>query len=241
MTTDAELCRRLVGLIDLTSLNDARDDDIAALCAKVITPEGPVAAVCSWPEHAAEMARRLQGTPVKIAVVLNFPGGNEPKDKVLEVARKAMEGGAQELDLVWPYRAWLEGDQAQAADLVRDVKAVAGDRCLKVILESGALGESEAISAASAELITAGADMLKTSTGKIPQGANLPAASTMLNAIRTSGRPVGFKASGGIRTPVEAAAYLSLAEEIMGPDWATVDRFRVGASRLLDALLEAKA
>lgn len=239
MTASAETSRRLIGLLDLTSLNDARDDDIPGLCARALTPAGPVAAVCSWPEFAREMARRVAGRGPKIAVVIDFPEGEGTLGAVLSEAEKALADGAEELDLVWPYRAWLVGERRQAAELVRAVKRVAGAARLKVILETGVLAEPELIAAASADAIEAGADMLKTSTGKTAQGASLQAAEAMLQAIRASGRDVGFKASGGIGTVPEAAAYVALAENIMGAGWVDPRHFRIGASRLLEALLKA--
>ena len=230
---------RLIGLLDLTSLNDGHDDDIAGLCARALTPLGPVAAVCSWPEFATDMVRRMAGRGPKVAVVLDFPEGHGPLEAVLSEARQALADGAEELDLVWPYRTWQAGERQTALDLVRALKQVSGSARLKVILETGVLRDPGAIAAASKDAIEAGADMLKTSTGKTASGASLPAAEAMLRAIQASGREVGFKASGGIGTVDQAAAYLSLAEEIMGAGWATPDRFRIGASRLLDALLKA--
>ena len=240
MTAPAGLSRRLVGLLDLTSLNDARDDDITGLCARALTPMGPVAAVCSWPEFAKEMARRVAGRGPCVAAVINFPSGEGPADAVLSEATHALDDGAGELDLVWPYRAWLSGDRRKATNLVRAVREVTGPRRLKVILETGVLADSNLIAAASTEAIEAGAEMLKTSTGKTVPGASLPVAEAMLRAIRASGREVGLKASGGIGSVQEAAAYLALAERIMGVGWATPEHFRIGASRLLDALLKAE-
>ena len=239
MTVSEATCRRLIGLLDLTSLNDGHDDDIAGLCARAITPHGPVAAVCSWPEFASDMAGRVAGKGPKVAAVIDFPEGRGAADAVLAEARRAVADGADELDLVWPYRAWLAGDQRAAVERVRSVAQVKGAARLKVILETGSLEDPEVIGAASLAVIDAGADLLKTSSGKIAQGASLPAAEAMLRAIRASGRDVGFKASGGIATAEQAAAYLELAEEIMGDGWADAAHFRIGASRLLDALLGA--
>jgi deoxyribose-phosphate aldolase len=232
-----DMARRLLGCLDLTSLNDARDDDIAALCAKAVTPHGPTAAVCSWPEFAGPMASHLSVQPPKVAVVINFPQGEADTQAVVQEAKRAVAAGAQELDLVWPHRAWLAGDRTGACELIAGVKRAGEGAMLKVILETGALGEPDVVRQASEAAISAGADMLKTSTGKIALGASLPAARAMLEAIAADGGKVGFKASGGLRSLDEAAAYLDLAEVILGAGWATPARFRVGASRLLDEVL----
>ena len=230
--------RRLITCLDLTSLQDDQTDDIAQLCARSATPHGTVAAVCSWPRHAERMARALPTAPPKIAVVINFPNGSEGSAAASREARSAVDAGAQELDLVVPYRAWLEGNTVATGDMVSAVRAAAPSATLKVILETGAFGDQwDGIAAIAETAIVAGADMLKTSTGKISQGASLPAARVLLERIRDAGRPVGFKASGGIRSFEEAAAYLALAEEVMGEGWATPVRFRIGASSLLGELL----
>ena len=230
--------RRLLSCIDLTSLQDDQADDIQALCAAAVTAHGPVAAVCSWPRHVAAMAAALPETPPKIAAVVNFPEGADSPEAACDEARAAVAEGAHELDLVVPYKAWLAGDRAPTKSMVAAVRAAAPNAALKVILETGAFGDDLAGVAAIAEAtVEAGADMLKTSTGKSGAGASLPAARALLEVIRAAPRPVGFKASGGVRSVEQAAQYLALAEEIMGDGWATPVRFRIGASRLLDELL----
>jgi deoxyribose-phosphate aldolase len=229
---------RLLPLIDLTSLNDAHDDDVAGLCAKAVTPAGPVAAVCTWPEHLEEAKRRLEGSGVRLVSVLNFPNGGADTAAVLAEIPPALAAGAGELDLVMPYRAWLAGERRAARALIGEVKAALGSRArLKVILESGELGPPEQVAAAAADAIEAGADFIKTSTGKTGSGATLAAAEAMLGAIRAAGRGVGFKAAGGIRTTAAAKQYLDLTEGMMGPGWIGPGSFRIGASGLLDELL----
>ncbi len=236
-----ERLRQILGLIDLTSLNDARDDKIAALCAKAVTPHGNVAAVCSWPDFAAEMTAALQGTGIPAAVVVNFPSGDGSLEAAVTEAHAAVAAGARELDLVWPYKAWLSGQHKAAMAMIGAVKEAGKEAKLKVILESGAFESMDDLAAASRDAIAAGADTLKTSTGKIAQGASPAAARVMLEAIKESARPVGFKASGGIRSIADAEVYLALAEEILGPDWPRPETFRIGASRLLDEVLSALA
>ena len=234
-----ETAARLLPLIDLTSLHDARDDDIASLCAHAMTPHGPVAAVCSWPDFVAEMKAKVADRGPRVAAVVNFPLGKANAETAADEARTAVAEGADELDLVMPYEAWLAGDEERAAETIRAVRDVAGNALLKVILETGALGSRERIAAASRMAISAGADFLKTSTGKVAAGASPEAAKTRLGVIRETGAGTGFKASGGIRTVADGARYLTLAEGMMGAEWVGPERFRIGASRLLDEVLAA--
>lgn len=236
---EADIARRALPLLDLTSLND--DDDDAAidrLCARATGRHGRVAAVCVWPRFIGRCREALAGSGVRIAAVANFPEGALDAASAVAEVQAAAAAGADEVDLVWPYAAWLDGRRAVAGDLVAACKAACGpERTLKVILETGRLRSPGNIAAASRDAIAAGADFIKTSTGKTEVSATLEAAEIMLSAIEQSGRPVGFKAAGGIRTTAQAGAYLALADRIMGPDWATPETFRFGASGLLDDLL----
>ncbi len=149
-----------------------------------------------------------------------------------------MNDGADEIDVVLPHLAFLAGDTAAARTMIAGVRDVVGrERTLKVILETGVLVDSAVIEAASRLAVAEGADFIKTSTGKTLVSATLSAAEIMLGVIRGARRPVGLKPSGGIRTLDDAAAYLALADRIMGPDWATPATFRFGASGLFDALM----
>ena len=229
---------RLLPLLDLTSLNDGFDDDIAGLCSKAVTPVGKVAAVCVWPQFVTDCRRRLSGSGIRVATVVNFPHGGDDSELAVAEARAVVADGADEVDLVMPYEAWLAGEREHANGLVAAVKqAIGANITLKVILETGALGSAENAAAISRDAIGAGADFLKTSTGKRQPGATLEAAEVLLSAIRDLGANVGFKAAGGVRTTVEAAEYLELADQMMGRDWAGPERFRIGASSLLDDLL----
>ncbi len=229
--------RRLLPLLDLTSLNDARDDDIAGLCIKATTPHGKVAAVCSWPGFAAEMAERLAGSGIGIAVVIDFPAGGAPAEAAAVEARQAVADGATELDLVMPYRAWLAGERDAAKANIAAVKAAAGTALLKVILETGAFPGPSEMADAARDAIAAGADVLKTSTGKIAVGATPEAAEALLGVIREASGGIGFKAAGGIRSLEDAAVYLDIAERHLGADWITPAHVRIGASKLLDVVL----
>ncbi|WP_051329856.1 deoxyribose-phosphate aldolase [Niveispirillum irakense] len=242
--SDAEMdfgavARRALPLLDLTSLNDGDDaESTAALCAKAVTAAGNVAAVCLWPSFVSQAKQLLDGTCVRIATVVNFPGGSFGADKVADQIARALEAGADEIDVVMPYADIMHGSGQRAADHLARCREACGDALMKVILESGALAKPVLVERASAVAVAAGADFLKTSTGKVPAGATPSAARIMLEACRTAPRPVGFKASGGIRDLTAAATYMGLADEICGEGWVSPARFRFGASGLLDVILK---
>jgi deoxyribose-phosphate aldolase len=227
---------RAIALLDLTTLTGTEtEEEIAALCARALTPAGPVAAVCVYPQYVARAARELEGTPVRVAAVANFPEGDLDAARARRDSDAAVTSGADEVDVVLPWRAWLGGDRDGALGVVRAARD-ATPGTLKVILESGSLGGPETVRAAAADALAAGADFVKTSTGKVGPGASLEAARAMLEAVRDAGRG-GFKASGGVRTAEDAEGFLALADELLGPGWAMPATFRIGASTLLDALL----
>ena len=241
-TDRAEVARRLIGLIDLTDLADDRaPDGIPALCSRA--EHHRTAAVCVWPEFVATCAERLAATDVRVATVVNFPGGDDPVESVTDAVVAALGDGADDIDLVLPYRAFLAGDTARAADTVAIVSTlVAPPRIVKVILETGELGGAEVVRAASRLAIDSGADFVKTSTGKTAVGATPEAVDAMVAEIAATppdsdGVTVGLKPSGGIRTFDDARSYVERAEAVMGAGWATPATFRFGASDRLDALL----
>jgi deoxyribose-phosphate aldolase len=159
---------------------------------------------------------------------------------VTDDVQEALSDGANEIDLVLPYEAVRRGDLAAATEMVEAVREMIDqNRLLKVILETGELKDAALIETASRIAIEAGADFIKTSTGKTPVSATPEAAEIMLNAIKASGRPVGLKPSGGIRTLADAKIYLDLADHILGQGWATPQTFRIGASSVYDALIAA--
>jgi deoxyribose-phosphate aldolase len=230
--TDNDLALRALAALDLTSLNDGDDAaTVEKLCRRAATLYGNVAAVCVWPRFVSVAKAALADKPVKIACVANFPSGSEPRADVLATVEAALRDGADEIDLVFPYREWLRGETVKAETMVASVKQACGSKKLKLILESGAFPDMARLAAACKVGRDAGADMLKTSTGKIPTGATPEAARVLLAAGG------GFKAAGGVRTLADAKIYLALADEIRGPGWATPDNFRIGASGLLDVLL----
>jgi deoxyribose-phosphate aldolase len=239
--SEAAIAQRALRCLDLTDLSETCSDQaIDALCARALTPHGPVAAVCVWPQFVSRAREPLKGSTVRIATVVNFPAGGEDASRVVDDVHESLTDGAQEFDLVIPYRAVRRGDLDVAIEMIASVRDVLdGGRSLKVILETGELGEPALVETASRIAIEAGADFIKTSTGKSAVSATPQAAEIMLNAIKASGKPVGLKPSGGIRTLADAALYLDLADRIMGAGWAKPRTFRIGASSVYDALLTA--
>ncbi|MDP1976068.1 deoxyribose-phosphate aldolase [Undibacterium sp.] len=231
---------RALRLMDLTSLNeDDSREKITALCNAASSEQGQVAALCIYPRfipHAKKILLEF-GTPaIKVATVVNFPYGEADVEVAVAETRAAIAYGADEVDLVFPYAALMAGDTSTGAEMVRACKTACGDKLLKVIIESGELKTDAFIRAASLIAITAGADFIKTSTGKVAVNATLAAAETMLIVIKETGSHCGFKAAGGVRTAEEAAAYLALADNILGQDWVSPAHFRFGASSLLSNL-----
>ncbi len=245
VTQDLALLQRLYSLIDLTSLNETDTPaTIATLCTKAQSTLGHVAAVCIYPPFVSRAATHFSRTPVKIATVVNFPEGASLLETVLAEIHESIQEGAQEIDVVFPYARYLAGEQHYAHQFVQACKLACGDSVLlKVILETGALSDIAIIADAGYTALAAGADFIKTSTGKIPEGASLEAAAAMLLVIKHTEPQVkhrlGFKAAGGIRTIAEAAQYIELADSIMGRDWVTPESFRIGASKLVDEILIA--
>ena len=239
--TDAALARRVLPLIDLTNLeDDCTEADVRALTAKAETPHGNVAALCVWPRFADLASDLLSGSGIGVACVVNFPSGDEPLDEVVALTRRTVALGASEIDTVIPYRALQGGNEAPVAQHVEALAEACGDARLKVILETGELEDEALVRCASRLAIDAGADFIKTSTGKVATNATSEAARWMLEELRDSRRTdVGFKPAGGIRTIDDAGIYLALADRIMGADWAQKSTFRFGASSLLGNVLEA--
>ncbi len=238
MSQRQDAARRALALLDLTDLNDTSSDEaVRALCARACVPQRQVAAVCIWPQFVGVAHAALAATPIAVATVINFPTGEESLDDVLEATRKALAAGADEIDLVMPWRAHKAGDSRPAASIIKAVKALTGARLLKVILETGELANPALITSAARLAIDNGADFIKTSTGKTAISATPEAAFVMLQAILESGGHVGFKAAGGLRTLEQAQRYIDLADEILGRTWTTPAHVRLGASGLVSVLL----
>lgn len=194
--------------------------------------------VCLMPAFVELAGERRAGTAVRVATVGNFPAGAADAAGAARETADAVSAGAQEVDVVAPWRAWLAGDR----DCVRALVVACRDACagrahLKVILETGSLPDADCGRALASLAIEAGPDFVKTSTGKIGPGASPDAAGAVPTAVRDSESRAGFKAAGGIRTTAQAGQYLALADELLGPAWAPPDTFRLDASSLLDDLL----
>lgn len=241
MMDDRQTALRAIPLIDLTDLSDdCTHEQIDALVTRALALPIPVAALCIWPSYVAQAHTGLRKSRIKLATVVNFPRGGEDVVAACAQTRATLADGADEIDLVLPWRALLAGHEDIAREMVRAVaQQLTPGAQLKVIIESGELPDAETIARASRIAIEEGADFIKTSTGKTEISATPEAARIMLGAIRDSGRRVGFKASGGLRTLEQARAYLAIADEVMGADFATPAHFRFGASSLLDPLLAA--
>jgi deoxyribose-phosphate aldolase len=231
MNTD-ELKRRAqqaLACLDLTSLND--DDSDASteqLCQRAQSPHGPVAAVCVWPRFVAQ-ARRLLPAHIAVAAVANFPDGSVDVARAVADTRAIVDAGGQEVDVVAPYRT-LD----QAPKLLAAVRAACPGLRLKVILETGELPDVATIDRACAMALDAGADFLKTSTGKVAVNATPMAAERLLQAIAArQNKALGFKPAGGIKTVADAVVYMQLVEKHLGADAVAPSRFRIGASGLL--------
>ena len=226
--------------LDLTELGDSATEAATLdLVGRATGDHGSTAAVCIWPRFVAAARAKLgAGSAVRIATVVNFPSGDMPVDEVVAETSRAVADGADEIDLVIPYRAMQAGDEEAVRRMIRAVRAAAPTPVtLKTILETGELKDPSLISRASDIALEEGADFIKTSTGKVAVNATLDAARIMLEAIRKSGRKAGFKPAGGIRTVADARAYFALCDEIMGPGWVAPETFRFGASGLLGDIL----
>ncbi|TME82838.1 MAG: deoxyribose-phosphate aldolase [Chloroflexi bacterium] len=238
-----------IRMMDLTTL-EGKDTPgkVRAMCAKAIHPQPgdptipSVAAVCVYPALVPEAHDAVAGSDVKVAsVATGFPSGQTFRDVKVTEAREAVAAGADEVDMVIDRGAFLRGDYLTVFEEIVEVKDAVGSAHLKAILETGELETYDNIRRASVLAMAAGADFIKTSTGKVTPAATLPVTLVMLEAVRDferqTGRAVGVKPAGGIRTAKEAVQYLVVLYETLGPRWMTPDRFRFGASSLLNDVL----
>ena len=249
---NTEVYKFCLSAVDLTTLtcNDSVES-VTDFARRTVTfaekyPEIPnVASICVYPSFVETVGVAVDGTPMRITSV----GGGFPSSqtflevKMLEVAM-AVENGADEVDIVLNVGKMLTGAYDEAANEVEMIRSeMDEDVVLKVILETGALKTPELIRRASLISMAAGADFIKTSTGKIDVAATPEAAVVMCQAIKdyfeATGRKVGFKAAGGVKSPQDAALYYTIVEQILGQEWLTTDLFRIGASSAANNLLSA--
>ncbi len=235
---DVIAAHALLRLLDLTSLNeDDTEYKIEDLCQKAHTPYGNVAAVCVYPRFVPLAKRLLHGSDIKVATVVNFPKGEYNLNKLKKEIYQALDAGANEIDAVFPYQEFLNKHYTECEKFAQSARELCEGKTLKFILETGEIKNALKISNATKICIDAGADFIKTSTGKTPVSATPEAANAILETIAADSRNVGFKASGGIRTVEDAKKYLLLAINIMGYKWITPGNMRIGASSLLNDLI----
>ena len=249
LPSDADLLKRIFGCIDLTSLNTTDSSNhIEYFCEKVERfpeqfPDMPnVAAVCVYPVFASIPAKVLGKTAVNRAVVsAGFPSSQTFLDVKVEETKKALFFGANEIDIVISVGEFLEGNYEFVAEEIKTIKGVMGEAHLKVILETGALATPENIWKASLVAMEAGADFIKTSTGKQSPAATPEAAWVMTHAIKAfekrNHKTIGFKPAGGIVTVDDAKLYWGIVSHVLGEKWLNPTLFRIGASRLANNLL----
>jgi deoxyribose-phosphate aldolase len=235
--------------MDLTTLEGTdTTGKIVAMCAKAMRPDPTrpdvpsVGAVCLYPQLVPVAVEQLRGSGVAVASVAGgFPSGLGPLDARLQEIRDVAAAGADEIDIVLNRSLFLGGRYAEAFEELVAAREAAGRAHLKVILETGELGSYDRVRQASMLAMAAGADFIKTSTGKIGVNATLPTALCMMEAARDfheqTGRKVGIKVAGGVRRAKQSLQYLVLLHETLGPDWMTPERFRIGASSLLNDVL----
>lgn len=252
----------IIKMIDLTTLEGAdTPEKVRQLCEKAIHPVSPqllielgiqdkipaipsVAAVCVYPELVPHAKEFLKGTDIEIASVATaFPAGQLPLDIKLRDVKRAIDLGATEIDMVIDRGAFLRGDLQKVYNEIFKVKEVCENRAhLKVILETGELKTYDNVRLASWLAMEAGADFIKTSTGKVSPAATMPVTLVMLQAIwdfyQETGKIIGMKPAGGIRTAKQAIHYLVMVNEVLGSTWLTPDLFRFGASSLLNDVLK---
>ena len=241
--------RTAIAMTDLTTLEGmdtigkVRQLSYKAIRQDPTDPSIPsVAAVCVYPNLVGMAAEALSGSGVRVAAVSTyFPSGQAPLDLKVAETRRVVSDGAEEVDMVIDRGAFLAGDYRKVFEEVAAVREAAGEACLKVILETGELGSYDNVRKASMLAMAAGADFIKTSTGKVRPAATLPVTLVMLEAIRDfhrmSGRTVGMKPAGGIGAAKQAIKWLVVLNETLGLEWMTPQRFRFGASSLLNDLL----
>jgi deoxyribose-phosphate aldolase len=250
-----------LSMCDLTTLEGADTvGRVQQMCAKARYPVPPemiapylqkknwapvpsVAAVCVYPSMVPTAVKALKGSGIGVASVATaFPSGQAPLEVKVEDTRFAVEKGATEIDMVINRGAFLAGRYQEVFDEIVEIKKACGEAHLKVILETGELGSFDRVRLASDMAIEAGADFIKTSTGKVTPAATLPVTLVMIQAIvdhyQKTGKKIGMKPAGGIRTAKQAIQYLCMVKEVMGPDWMTPDLFRFGASALVNDLLK---
>ena len=240
--------KRLIAMLDLTTLEGAdTPGKVRSLCQKARQPDPDrdypsVGAVCVYPPMVSVAREEVAGTDIRVASVASyFPSGQAALDERIEEVERVRDAGADEIDVVMNRNAFLSGEYGRVHRELSALAEASGDAHLKVILETGELETYDAVRLASRIAMDAGADFIKTSTGKVKPAATMPVTLVMLEAIRDyhldTGQKVGMKPAGGIRKAKPALRYLVMVKETLGDAWLTPERFRIGASSLLNDLL----
>lgn len=235
----------IISLLDYTSLNDNdTSNSIAEFCSLASNKLGEVAAICIYPKFISTVKNFLQEKQlhnIKIATVINFPGGDNNITVTLKELEGAIQQGANEIDVVLPYKKLQLNDKVSIKYVENYLREIIKNCSVtsKVIIESGLLNPS-LIKLASSLIISCGANFIKTSTGKTPISATLESAAIILQEIKTHNTDCGFKASGGIKTYTDALSYVELAETLLGRDFIKPQTFRIGASSIMNDLLNLK-
>ena len=240
--------KRLIAMLDLTTLEGAdTPGKVRSLCQKARQPDPDwdspsVGAVCVYPPMVSVAREEVAGTDIRVASVASyFPSGQAALDERVEEVERVRDAGADEIDVVMNRNAFLSGEYGRVHRELSALAEASGDAHLKVILETGELETYDAVRLASRIAMDAGADFIKTSTGKVKPAATMPVTLVMLEAIRDyhldTGQKVGMKPAGGIRKAKPALRYLVMVKETLGDAWLTPERFRIGASSLLNDLL----
>jgi deoxyribose-phosphate aldolase len=238
--TQYKLAQRIISLLDVTALQPTVSEmAIDALCQQAMGPHGQIAAVSVWPRFVPQCRQLLEKTSVAVSTVVNFPAGRANIKNVIAETRAAVAYGADEISLVFPYQAWLDGHREVAIELVKAAK----DACqspwrdqqalLKVILETVNLRSLDNIIEASQDMIAAGADFLESTTDNNDTLVAIEAIEAILGVVKTSAVNLGVKITGAIDNLAAAEKYLALAENVMGTNWPTRQRFRFGSNQLL--------
>lgn len=237
---DCDAAKLLISCLDLTSLNtNDTEEHIIKLCQKAHTDFGNVAAICVFSKFVPTIKKVIKSPSIKVATVANFPQGGNDIDYMQAEVKRAIELGADEIDVVFPYNQLLSGNEKFCHLFVSSFTKECAKKCqTKIILETGILQKTRLIETASNICLEHGANFLKTSTGKTETSATVEAANIMLECIKNSKSDCGFKASGGIKSFEDARQYLVLAQVIMGKDWVSPKHLRIGASLLIDDLVK---
>lgn len=238
MTDIMASARRAIPFLDVQLLNNGCScADVSATTRRVQTRHGPVASLTVLPEFVQQASRETRKTSIKIGSVVNFPTGDHTAAEVIDQTRSLREAGVDEIDVVVPWRALIEGHPENISARVARVKAAGDGATIKATLETGLLGTTDLIREAAKGARDGGADFVKTSTGRAPKSATPDSVATLMKIMGDWGADVGVIPAGDMRNPADVYEYLDLADKQMGMDWTKPDRFRIAIFDLLDKII----